>query len=55
MARGVAVNMLAPLRGFILDMDGTVYLSDRALPGAVETIATLHGAGWVLCSFPTSR
>ncbi len=34
-----------PLRGFILDMDGTVYLSDRALPGAVETISTLRQRG----------
>ncbi len=37
--------MPAPLRGFILDMDGTVYLSDRALPGAVETIAALRERG----------
>ena len=35
----------APLRGFILDMDGTVYLSDHALPGAVETIAALRERG----------
>jgi NagD protein len=37
--------MPAPLRGFILDMDGTVYLSDRALPGAVETVAALRQRG----------
>ena len=37
--------MPTPLRGFILDMDGTVYLSDRALPGAVETISTLRQRG----------
>jgi arabinose operon protein AraL len=37
--------MSISLRGFILDMDGTVYLSDRALPGAVETISTLRQRG----------
>jgi len=48
MARDVAMNSSfvrppsTPLRGFILDMDGTVYLSDRTLPGAVETIAALR-------------
>ncbi len=35
-----------PLRGFLLDMDGTVYLSDHALPGAVETIAALRERGF---------
>ena len=34
------------LRGFILDMDGTIYLSDHALPGAVETIAALRRRGF---------
>jgi NagD protein len=33
------------LRGFIFDLDGTVYLGERALPGAVETIAALRGRG----------
>jgi arabinose operon protein AraL len=37
--------MTLALRGFILDMDGTVYLSERALPGAVETIAELRRRG----------
>lgn len=37
--------MRRPLRGFILDMDGTVYLSEHALPGAVETIAALRRRG----------
>jgi arabinose operon protein AraL len=31
--------------GFIFDLDGTVYLGDSALPGAVEGIATLRQAG----------
>ncbi|MCI0476189.1 MAG: HAD-IIA family hydrolase [Anaerolineales bacterium] len=34
--------MNQPLRGFIFDLDGTVYLSDHALPGAVETIAEIR-------------
>ena len=38
--------MAQPLRGFIFDMDGTVYLSDRAIPGAVRTIATLRERGF---------
>jgi NagD protein len=33
------------LRGYILDLDGTVYLGERALPGAVETIAALRARG----------
>lgn len=33
------------IRGFIFDLDGTVYLSDRALPGAVETIAAIRARG----------
>jgi arabinose operon protein AraL len=40
-----AMTTKTPLRGFILDMDGTIYLSDRALPGAVETIAALRQRG----------
>ncbi|MBX3083568.1 MAG: HAD-IIA family hydrolase [Anaerolineae bacterium] len=31
--------------GFIFDLDGTVYLGDSALPGAVEGIATLRRMG----------
>lgn len=31
--------------GFIFDLDGTIYLGDRALPGAVETIAGLRQRG----------
>lgn len=35
----------ALIRGFIFDLDGTVFLSDRAIPGAVETIAELRRRG----------
>jgi len=31
--------------GFVLDLDGTVYLGDQALPGAVEGIARLRRMG----------
>jgi NagD protein len=37
--------MNSVLRGLILDMDGTIYLSERALPGAVETLAELRRRG----------
>ena len=37
--------MRAPIDGLILDLDGTVYLGDSALPGAVETIARLRALG----------
>jgi NagD protein len=33
------------IRGFIFDLDGTVYLGDHALPGAVETIAAIRARG----------
>lgn len=33
------------LDGFVFDLDGTVYLGDHALPGAVETIAYLRERG----------
>src|SRR5579859_2475158 len=31
--------------GYIFDLDGTIYLGDAALPGAVATVAALRGAG----------
>ena len=31
--------------GYALDLDGTVYLDDRLLPGAAETIARIRSAG----------
>ncbi|MGE5549904.1 MAG: HAD-IIA family hydrolase [Bacteroidota bacterium] len=33
------------LQGFIFDLDGTVYLSERLIPGAAETIGTLRNQG----------
>jgi arabinose operon protein AraL len=34
-----------PVEGFIFDLDGTVYLGEAALPGAVEAIAELRHMG----------
>jgi phosphoglycolate/pyridoxal phosphate phosphatase family enzyme len=34
-----------PHRGWLFDLDGTVYLGDRLLPGAADAIAALRGAG----------
>ncbi len=34
-----------PQRGWLFDLDGTVYLGERLLPGAAETIATLRADG----------
>ncbi len=36
---------LDDIDGFILDLDGTVYLGESALPGAVETCAVLRRRG----------
>lgn len=38
-----------PYRGFIFDLDGTVYLGERLLPGAKAAIAALREAGRRLC------
>lgn len=36
---------LNSIRGFVFDLDGTTYLGERTLPGAVETIALLRQRG----------
>lgn len=36
---------MKPYRGYLFDLDGTIYLGDRALTGAVETIAKLRAQG----------
>ena len=38
-----------PYRGFLFDLDGTVYLGERLLPGARETIAALRADGRRVC------
>jgi 4-nitrophenyl phosphatase len=42
----------AVIRGAVLDLDGTVYRGDAALPGAAETVATLRerGVSVLFCS-----
>lgn len=37
--------MSKSIQGFIFDLDGTVYLSEKALPGAVETLALIRAHG----------
>lgn len=37
--------MHSPIDGFVFDLDGTVYLGEAALPGAVETVAHLRENG----------
>jgi len=38
-------NTLADIRCFLLDMDGTIYLGNRLLPGAAEFISVLRRQG----------
>jgi len=40
---GVTVRF--PYRGWLLDLDGTVYRGEQLIPGAGEVIAALRGAG----------
>ena len=46
--------LLERIRLFVLDLDGTIYLGDRLLPGAAEFIATAkEKAPWNMWSaFP---
>jgi glycerol-1-phosphatase len=39
------VRLIDRFDAFFLDLDGVVYVGDKALPGAVETTATLRAAG----------
>jgi ribonucleotide monophosphatase NagD (HAD superfamily) len=39
------VSVRFPYRGWLFDLDGTVYLGERLLPGAGEAIAALRAAG----------
>src|SRR5471030_2118284 len=56
-----AVTAASPVRrppyrfeGYAFDLDGTVYLDDRLLPGAAETIATIRASG-VAVVFVTNK
>jgi arabinose operon protein AraL len=39
------VSILLPHRGWLFDLDGTVYLGETLIPGAAETIAALRAGG----------
>jgi len=39
------MRIVLPQRGWLFDLDGTVYLGEQLLPGAAETIAALRGDG----------
>lgn len=41
----VPFEMLSGIKAFVLDMDGTVFLSDRLLPGAIELVEYLKQKG----------
>jgi NagD protein len=41
----VSPAFVLPHPGWLVDLDGTVYLGDALIPGADETIAALRGAG----------
>jgi NagD protein len=38
-------EFISHIEGFIFDLDGTIYLGDKALPYAVETIQAIKGQG----------
>jgi HAD superfamily hydrolase (TIGR01450 family) len=39
------VKIRLPQRGWLFDLDGTIYLGERLIPGADETVAALRAAG----------
>ena len=44
-ARPSPMAIALPYRGWLFDLDGTVYLGERLVPGAAEAIAALRAAG----------
>ena len=43
------MSIRLPYRGFIFDLDGTVYRGERLLPGAKAVVAALRDAGRQIC------
>ena len=43
------MRLRVPYRGFMFDLDGTVYLGDQLLPGAKAVIGAIRDAGRRLC------
>jgi len=37
---------MKPIKGFLIDLDGVVYIEDKTIPGAVETLNWLRGQGY---------
>lgn len=54
MSDSASVAALRGLRGFIFDLDGTLYCGETALPGAVDFVANLRRAG-LACLFLTNN
>lgn len=48
------LNQLQKIRHFLFDLDGTVYLSDTPLPGAVELLELMNKKG-ISCTFVTNN
>ncbi len=44
-----AARVRLPYRGWLFDLDGTVYVGERLVPGAVEAIGALRAAGRRVC------
>ncbi len=44
-----SVRLRFPYRGFVFDLDGTLYRGERLLPGAQAAVAALREAGRRLC------
>jgi arabinose operon protein AraL len=45
MAKRKALRFIQDIKGFIFDLDGTLYLGEQALPYAVETIQAIRALG----------
>jgi len=45
---------IPPFNGYIFDLDGTIYLSDRLIPGAAEAVARLRRRG-ARCVFLSNK
>ncbi|HYE89415.1 MAG TPA: hypothetical protein VEA38_00290, partial [Terriglobales bacterium] len=45
MTPGATSPLRLPQRGWLFDLDGTIYIGDRLIPGADDAIAALRGDG----------
>src|SRR5262249_25797917 len=51
--RSAIPSFRLPQRGWLFDLDGTVYRGDVVIPGAATTIAALRAAGRAVAFLPT--